>query len=188
MSASQKLSYLLELADQGPALRAALAEEVAELLTDWPPTYPQSMREICEALLAKAARDIDAATRSRLRVQLYSHPELAQRVLPRCSAAQTLIEAARSGKDLVPALATSLGVDRKVAGDILQDESGAKLAVACKGACMDRAAFSAVALLTHPARNRSHAFVMLDTFDTMPVSEACRHLRNWQCDERLVPA
>ena len=186
MSASQKLSYLLELADQGPALRAALAEEVAELLTDWPPAYPESMREICEALLVKAARDIDAATRSRLRVQLYSHPELAQRVLPRETGALKLIEAARNGKDLVPALATSLGVDSKVAGEILQD--GAKLAVACKGACMDRAAFSALALLTHPARDRSHAFVMLDTFDTLPVSEACRRLRSWQCDEQLVPA
>jgi len=186
MPASDKLAHLLALADQGPALRAALAEEVAELLTNWPPFYPESMREICETLLAKAARDIDAATRSRLRVQLYSHPDLAQRVLPRGSATQTLIEAARSGKDLVPALAASLGVDRKLAGEILQD--GAKLAIACKGACMDRAAFSALALLTHPARDRSHAFVMLDTFDTMPVSEACRHLRNWQCAQRLVPA
>ena len=60
MAASQKLSHLLQLADQGPALRAALAEEVAELLSHWPPDYPESMREVCEALLAKAARDIDA--------------------------------------------------------------------------------------------------------------------------------
>jgi hypothetical protein len=27
--------------------------------------------------------------------------------------------------------------------------------------------FSALALLTHPARDRSHAFVMLDRFDTV---------------------
>jgi len=188
MPASDKLSYLLELADQGPALRAALAEEVAELLTNWPVSYPESMREICEALLAKAARDMDAAARSRLRVQLYSDPALAQRLLPRESASQKLIEAARSGKDLVPALATSLGVDNRLAGEILQDESGARLAVACKGASMDRAAFSALALLTHPARDRSHAFVMLDTFDTVPVREASRRLRSWQCDEHLVPA
>src|SRR6185503_9201225 len=53
MAASQKLSQLLELADQGPALRAALAEEVAELLTHWPADYPESMWEVCEALLAK---------------------------------------------------------------------------------------------------------------------------------------
>ena len=188
MSASQKLSHLLELADRGPALRGALAEEVAELLADWPAAYPESMREICETLLAKAARDSDAATRARLRVQLYSNPELAQRVLPRESASQKLIEAARSGENLAPALATSLGVDRLLADTILQDESGARLAVACKGACMDRAVFSALALLTHPARDRSHAFVMLDTFDTVPVAEASRRLRGWQCEERLVPA
>ena len=72
MAASQKLSHLLQLADQGPALRAALAEEVAELLTNWPADYPDSMRGACGALLAKAARDVDAATRARLRVQLYS--------------------------------------------------------------------------------------------------------------------
>src|ERR1700754_3949717 len=83
MAASQKLSHLLQLADQGPALRAALAEEVAELLTNWPADYPESMRDVCEALLAKAALDVDQATRARLRVQLYSDPELAHRVLPR---------------------------------------------------------------------------------------------------------
>ena len=82
MAASEKLSHLLQLADQGPALRAALAEEVAELLTDWPADYPDSMRDVCEALLAKAAHDVDAATRARLRVQLSAHPDLAQRVLP----------------------------------------------------------------------------------------------------------
>ena len=59
MAASQKHSHLLQLADQGPALRAALAEEVAELLTAWPSDYPDSMRCVCEALLAKATRDVD---------------------------------------------------------------------------------------------------------------------------------
>src|SRR5471030_358271 len=94
MAASQKLSHLLQLADQGPALRAALAEEVAELLTAWPADYPDSMRGVCEALLAKAVRDIDPATRARLRVQLYSNSELSARVLPREAASRTLIEAA----------------------------------------------------------------------------------------------
>jgi hypothetical protein len=188
MPASEKLSHLLELADQGPSLRAALAEEVADLLSAWPSDYPKSMREICEALLAKAARDIDAPSRARLRVQLYSQPRLAQRILPREAASQALVEAARSGKNLVKVLAETLGVDWHIADDILGDESGAKLAVACKGACMDRAAFSALALLTHTARDRSHAFVMLDTFDKVPVSEASRRLRNWQSEELLVPA
>jgi len=188
MPASDKLSHLLELADQGPALRAALAEEVADLLSAWPPDYPQSMREVCEALLAKAASDVDASTRARLRVQLYSLPGLAQRVLPREAASQPLIEAARQGQDLVCVLSERLDVSSRTAGDILRDESGAKLAVACKASCMDRATFSALALLIHPARDRSHAFVMLDTFDNVPAAEASRMLRHWQSEKQLVPA
>ena len=188
MPASDKLSHLLELADQGPALRAALAEEVADLLSAWPPDYPQSMRDVCETLLAKAARDIDESTRARLRVQLYSHPALAQRVLPREAASQSLIQAARTGKDLVSALSERLGVSGRIARDILQDQSGAKLAVACKGSHMDRASFSALALLIHPAHDRNHAFVMLDTFDNVPANEAGRMLRNWQSESEPGPA
>jgi hypothetical protein len=180
MAASQKPSYLLQLADQGPALRAALAEEVAELLTNWPADYPESMRGACEALLARAAHDVDAATRARLRVQLYSDPDLADRVLPRESATHGLIETARQGGDLVPVLAACLGVDAKMAGQILDDETGAALAVACKGASLDRAAFSALALMGHPGRDRAHTHAALDAFDNVPTSEATRVLRGWR--------
>jgi len=180
MAASQKLSHLLQLADQGPALRAALAEEVAELLTAWPTDYPDSMRGVCEALLAKAARDVDGATRARLRVRLYSDPDLSHRVLPREAASQTLVAAARAGADLPAALAQSLGVDDKMALQILDDETGAALAVACKGANIDRAAFSALALLARPGRDRAHAFAVLDAFDNVPMSEATRVLRGWR--------
>lgn len=161
-------------------MRAALAEEVAELLTNWPADYPESMREICEALLAKAAHDVDPATRARLRVQLYSDPELAHRVLPRECAGQALVEAARRGGDLTTALAENLGVDVRVAAQILSDESGATLAVACKGAHLDRSVFSALALLARPGRERADAFAVLDAFDTVPVSEATRVLRGWR--------
>ena len=186
MAASQKLSYLLELADQGPALRAALAEEVAELLTNWPSDYPQTMRGICEALLAKTARDLDEPTRARLRVLLYSDPELAARVLPRDCASLTLIEKARNCGNLASVLAEKLGVDGKVADEILGDDSGASLAIACKGAHIDRAAFSALALLAHPARDCSHAYAMLDLFDQVPVSEAARALRSWRGEDQLA--
>jgi len=53
---------------------------------------------------------------------------------------------------------------------------------------MDRAVFSTLALLTHPARDRSDAFVMLDTFDNVPTSEASRMLRNWQSEDRRISA
>jgi hypothetical protein len=188
MPAPEKLSHLLELADSGPALRAALAEEIADLLCAWPPDYPESMRDICEALLTNAARDLDAPTCARLRVQLCSQRGLAQRLLPRDAASPSLIEAARAGKNLDAVLAESLGVERRIANDILQDESGAKLAVACKASCMDRSVFSALALLTHPVRDRSHAFAMLDRFDTVPAREASRRLRDWQGEDQRLSA
>jgi hypothetical protein len=165
MAASQKLSHLLQLADQGPALRAALAEEVAELLAAWPSDYPQSMRIVCEALLAKAAHDVDAATHARIKKRLASHPDLSNRPLPRGAGLQTLIEAARKGDNLTVALAKSLGVDTGKAAQILNDNSGAVLAAACKSAGVDRAVFSALALLMWPQHDRSHAFAVLDAFD-----------------------
>ncbi len=180
MSASHKLSHLLQLADQGPVMRAALAEEVADLLTAWPADYPDSMKGACEALLAKAVGEVDAATRARLRVILHADPDLAHRVLPRESAAHTLIAAARKGDGLTEVLADSLGVDAMMAQQILDDESGAALAVACKGASLDRAAFSALALLVRPGRDRAHAFAVLDAFDNVPTSEATRVLRGWR--------
>lgn len=181
MSASQKLAHLLQLADQGPVMRAALAEEVAALLTAWPADYPDSMKGVCEALLAKTVREVDSQTRARLRVILYADADLAGRVLPRESAAQKLIAAARGQAEVLPeVLAESLGVDMVMAKQILDDESGAALAVACKGANIDRAAFSALTLLTRPGRDRAHAFAVLDAFDTVPTSEATRVLRGWR--------
>jgi hypothetical protein len=152
MAASQKLSHLLQLADQGPALRAALADEVAELLASWPSDYPENMRTVCEALLTKARE-----------------PNL-----------QPLIAAARSGENIVVPLAQCLGVTSAMAQKILDNKNGAMLAVACKGAGFDRAAFSALALLIHPLRDRSCAFAMLDAFDAIAASDASLTLQEWQ--------
>jgi hypothetical protein len=183
MPALQKLSHLLRLADQGPALRAALAEEVAELLANWPSDFPPTMRGACEALLAKAAHDLDAATRARLRALFYSDPELVGRVLPCESAAQGLVETARQGGDLKLMLAALLGVGEKTAAQILGDETGVALAVACKGANMDRAAFSALAILARTGRDRIQAYAVLDAFDNVPADEAARVLRGWRTEQ-----
>jgi hypothetical protein len=108
---------------------------------------------------------------------------LAARVLPRESAVQSLIEAARMGEHLTWALSQSLGVDDKMAEQILEDETGAALAVACKGANIERAAFSALALLVKPGRDRAQAFAVLEAYDNVPLSEAARLLRSWRNDE-----
>src|SRR5579862_3357319 len=146
MPMPERLSHLLELADKGPALRAALAEELAELLNAWPQDCPDDMREFCENLLADTAREGDQDARTRLRVRLYANPALAARVLPR-EARRDVIAMVRGGEDLGVALAETAGLSKFKAMEILADPSGHALAVACKGAGINRATFSAIALL-----------------------------------------
>lgn len=179
-AASDRLSHLLELADQGPALRAALAEEVAELLTHWPDDCPQHMRGMCESLLAKCARDVEPAARARLRVQLVCDPGLSARVLPREPAARMLVEVARNGGNVSDALAGALGLDNQTAAMILQDTGGEKLAIACKGGGIDRAVFSALVLTLHPCRDADAAFALLDRFDAIDMDDARAALRGWR--------
>src|ERR1700744_5054346 len=108
MSGNQRLINLLELANQGPTMRAALAEEVAELLNDWPADCPAEMRGPCEALLARAAREVDDDTKARLRMSLYAEGPLAPPILPREPQDRALVEAARGGEAMAPRLARSL--------------------------------------------------------------------------------
>jgi hypothetical protein len=179
MSASQRLVHLLELADKGPALRAALAEEVAEMLTHWPHDCPLEMRLPCEALLAKAALEVDDDIRARLRVQLYADPELAARVLPRPIPEGTLVEAARKG-DAATVLARALRLSPEAARQILDDKHGMALAVAAKSLGLSRAAFSALAILAHPDTPP------LDAFDTVNAVDAARQLRDWSGEHQAA--
>ena len=179
MSVSERLSHLLELADKGPALRAALAEELAELLNAWPQDCHDDLRQGCEAMLAQTACEVDQDTRTRLRVRLYANPALAARILPR-ETRRDVIELVRNGGDIVVALAESAGLVRSKAAEILADPSGRALAVACKGAGLNRAAFSAIALLLAASADLAGAYAMLDEFDAVPVAEAARQLRGWR--------
>lgn len=183
MTVPRRLSQLLELAEQGPTLRAALAEEVTELLTAWPANYPPQMRAICETLLARAARDADAETRSQLRAKLKADPELAARVLPREGPSRALIAAARANTKVGETLAQFLGVAARVAEDILRDASGRSLAIAAKAAHLGRSDFSALALLCHPQKaksGRTTTYAMLDIYDGVAMNEANRALRAWR--------
>jgi hypothetical protein len=180
VAAAGRLSHLLDLAEQGPAIRAALAEEVAELLSHWPAECPQAMRPACESLLVRCARDVAPAARARLRVLLYADPALCARALPRRPADCLLVETARSGGDVGAALAEALGLDGQAARDILDDASGRKLAIACKAAGIERAAFSALALTLGPHRDRLTTYALLDCFDSINVADAHRRLREWR--------
>jgi len=179
MSANPRLSHLLELADKGPALRAALAEEVAALLADWPSDCPAEMRPVFENLLTRTAREVDADVRARLRVLLFSHRELAARVLPReQSPEMPLIEAARQGGDIVPALAQALGLDAANTAEILKEATGEALAIAVKGAGLSRALYSTLALLALP--EGGDAVTRLGLYDRITTLDAARTLRSWR--------
>lgn len=178
MTTNPRLAHLLELADKGPALRAALAEEAAALLMDWPADCPSDMRPVFENLLAKTARDLDSDTRARLRVQLYANRELCARILPRENPVPVLIAAAREGDAVIPRLATTLGLDETRAAEILKEDSGEALAIACKGAGLSRAAFSTLALLAFPRRERMAE--RLNVYDRVPTLDAARTLRAWR--------
>ena len=179
MSANPRFAHLLELADKGPALRAALAEEVAALLMEWPADCPADMRPVFENLLAKTACEVDADTRARLRVQLFADRALAMRLLPKEKNPETtLIEAARDGGDLVAVLGEALGLDADNTTEILKEESGEALAIACKGAGLSRLAYSTLALLALPQGGDPAARLTL--YDRIATLEAARTLRTWR--------
>ena len=201
----ERLNYLLELAAQGPAGRTALLGELADLLLDWPADYALAMRAPFEALFEKTAREADASARAFVAGRLEGHEELPLPLLneffldapcelrahilarnevleTECTApvavdAQELVAAARTMNGaFVDMFAWSLSLSSAIANDILADASGQSLAVACKGAGLDRAAFSAIALLTTHAPDPAR----LAHFDAIPQAGAERLLDFWR--------
>jgi hypothetical protein len=186
MTTNPRLAHLLDLAGKGPALRAALAEEAASLLMEWPSDCPAEMKPVFENLLAKTAREVDADTRARLRVQLYADRALAARVLPRENTAASLIETARESGDVAPALSELLGLDAAHIRRILADDSGEALATAAKGGGITRAAYSTLALLTLPAGH--DAALRLEAWEKISTLDAARRLREWRGAKMPVAA
>jgi hypothetical protein len=177
MTVNPRLTHLLDLAGKGPALRAALAEEAASLLVEWPSDCPAEMKPVFENLLAKTAREVDADTRARLRIQLYGDRALAARVLPRDDSVTPLIAAARESGDVIVRLAEALGVPAARVNEILEDESGLLLATAAKGAGLGRAAYSTLALLALPDGG---GMARLEAWDGISTLDAARTLRDWR--------
>jgi hypothetical protein len=66
-SPRERLCRLVELAaDTDIAARHALVDGLADLLLDWPDSYPAEMRQPFEALLEKSLRDVAPASRAAL--------------------------------------------------------------------------------------------------------------------------
>jgi Uncharacterised protein conserved in bacteria (DUF2336) len=180
MHPAARLSELLALADRGPAMRAAVAEEVAEILADWPSDCPPAMRNACENLLARAAWDVDDATLVALRLRLRSQPELAALVLPPEDSDRRLTILARRGHNISPEMARVFNLPRARIKDILADHSGISLAIACKGLGLSRATFSALVIVMSGKSPITKIHERLDCYDAVNAAEAARLLHGWR--------
>ncbi len=186
MEASSRLMHLLKLADSGPTMRAALSEEVADLLIEWPANYLPEMRGACEALLARAAREVDEKILTRLHARLQANPQLAARLLPRKE--RSLIETARRGGIISAPLAQALDLSQSRIRNILSDSSGHSLAIACKGTGLPRATFSTLVILLCGKSDAAQTGARLNAYDAVNLPEAKRQLHNWRASDLATHA
>jgi len=203
-----RLQRLIELAGKpAPEDRAALALELAELLSDWPMKYPHEMREPFETLLEKCVRGVDNQTRARVAARVAGRAEAPVHLLnalffdapaeaklgivARNAGASAheagaaadearLIEAARhgTGEDFAADFARLLGIEPVTARRILSEPSGNALAAACKGARLTRAAFSTLAVLFAPDAKPDDT--RLSAYENVPQDGADNMLRYWR--------
>ncbi len=203
-TAKERLSHLLVLASEGPAQRAPLAGELADLLLDWPTDCPPSMRTPLVALFSMTVREADAQTRAKLAARLgghgelpldlvnefylYAPPPVRREILTRnelagdadediaAPDAATLLSAARNTMNgaFAERFGASLGIAPQTAQAILADTSAEALAVLCKGAHLDRAMFSALTIL------KGCSGAQLSVYDSVPQHAAERLTRFWQ--------
>jgi hypothetical protein len=206
--ARERLTRLIELARENvPEKQPALAFELCDLLVDWPERYPKIMREPFEALLEKVLRRLDGTTRNLIATRLAGRSETAvtllnefyldastearERILARNAESrddelfasdaheeEILIAAARDGRDLVGNLARALKVPASAAQAVLADPDA--LAVACKGAKMRRATYSALTLLLAGDGKAQMLYERLTAFDAIPEKGAQSMLAHWR--------
>ena len=199
----ERLSHLLELAAKGKEQRAALADEVAALLLDWPTQYPPAMRASFEALLEKIAREVDVAGRralaerfvhagdaslSLLNELFLAAPETMKRDILRRNDAHAigsmtgidgaaLLAAARARGEFASTLARLVAVPHAIAQEILRDRSCLALAVVAKGGGLQRPLFSAITILTTASPDD---VTSLSQFESVPANGAANLLAFWR--------
>ena len=208
----ERLSRLVELATETDlAARRALVDGLAELLLDWPDTYPVTMREPFEALLEKSLQNVDATSRAALAERFLEHnntplhllnllvfdaaPDTKSAILmrnaltdenhlesPRIVTESILLASVRSGSiDMLPSiLASHFRIAQETATQILADDSGWMLATLCKGACLNRAAFSALAVLARPEASPDESYRRMAAYDAVPLWGASALLASWR--------
>jgi hypothetical protein len=133
-SPRKRFDRLVVLAEQGPESRDALLGELHALLDEWPADYPEPMRDAFAALLEKVARET-ATPGSAVDAPALVH------------AARTMNGA------FADVLARTLSLDADETRKLLNDARAEGLASACRKAGLDRAAFSAIVVLTAKVGN-----------------------------------
>lgn len=205
--ATERLRKFLSLVDQGPAQRAALAEELADFLAHWPQDCPEKMRAPVSALFDMTLSEADSALLRRLagmlvplpplpiesyaRIFALAPPQTQRQILDACQRGPVnnppmvifkpdqLITAARVGVgDFAPELAAWMQIPPRLSVQILADESAMSLAVLCKGTLLGRARFSALSLILFQDLPLSAA--RLGIYDDIPQSAAMRLTGIWQ--------
>ena len=93
-----------------------------------------------------------------------------------------IVSAARTtaNGEFAAAFARMLGIEPAMAERILHDRSGRALAIACKGAHLTRATFSALALITETGSGAVDTRERLSSFDSVPLTGAERLLDFWR--------
>jgi hypothetical protein len=198
LAARERLSQLLTLAAE--RRWTPLARELADLVVYWPADYPAAMQAPVLALFETALREADDLTQRELSLRLTGHPvplklmnalylaapapqrrEILMRneleagtVDEPCDAGSVLAAARKGGPDFAAMLSRTAAVPYRIARCVLDDETGEALAVLCRGLKINRAVFSAIALL------RAAKPMPLDVFDTVPDRAAAAIVHGWR--------
>ena len=200
LAAKERLGQLLGLA----AARqwSALARELGDLVLYWPADYPDVMRPLIVALFETALREADPETQRLMADRMAGRADIPLKLMNVLYLAApaplrreilmrneleggtpatldidgpALLAASRSrNSDFTGTLARLTGLPRRVATAILTDPGGEPLAVLCRGAGLDRASFSAVALLRGPEG------LPLAVFDTVAPKAAAHLVADWR--------
>lgn len=199
-AAKEQLGHLLVLVAERQWTPLALA--LADLLLSWPADYPDAMRPPMQALFETALREAETTTVAEIAPRFAGRGDLPVKVLnafylsapaamrreillrngmePETAEFQPadgamILAAARNGvRDFLSAFATGAKLPRKTASLILSDASGEALAVLCRGAGLNQASFSAIALLKGPRD------LPLSVFDTVGEKAAAHLVADWR--------
>ena len=201
VAAKEQLGHLLVLVAERRWTQ--LSCELADLILDWPSDGPEAMRAPMLALFETALREADDQTRGHLAPRFAGRSDVPLKILnllylaapaamrreillrnaleqaeiaaPPPADAALILSAARNGaRDFLAAFSVGAGVPRRIAQSVLSDVSGEALAVVCCGRGLDRATFSAIALLKGPRG------MPLSVFDNVPPKAALHLVEDWR--------